>query len=76
MPPRPENFLFFTGAFRRSELVALDVEGVQFTRDGAVLTYRGSKTNQHGKTEQKASNVSGQVTNETIMNKRINLLFR
>ena len=44
----------FAGAFRRSELVALDVEGVQFTRDGAVLTYRGSKTNQHGKTEQKA----------------------
>jgi site-specific recombinase XerD len=44
----------FAGAFRRSELVALDIEGVQFTRDGAVLTYQGSKTNQYGKTEQKA----------------------
>ncbi|ADB42800.1 tyrosine-type recombinase/integrase [Spirosoma linguale] len=44
----------FAGAFRRSELVALNVEGVQFTRDGAVLTYQGSKTNQYGKTEQKA----------------------
>ncbi|MGF7219169.1 integrase [Spirosoma lacussanchae] len=44
----------FAGAFRRSELVALNVEGVQFTRDGAVLTYQGSKTNQYGKMEQKA----------------------
>ncbi len=44
----------FAGAFRRSELVALNMEGVQFTRDGAVLTYQGSKTNQYGKTEQKA----------------------
>lgn len=44
----------FAGAFRRSELVALDLEGIQFTRDGAVVSYRGSKTNQHGKTEQKA----------------------
>jgi site-specific recombinase XerD len=44
----------FAGAFRRSELVALDVEGVALTRQGAVLTYRGSKTNQHGHTEQKA----------------------
>ncbi len=44
----------FAGAFRRSELVALDIEGIQYTREGAVLTYRGSKTNQYGKTEQKA----------------------
>ena len=44
----------FAGAFRRSELVALNMEGIQFTRDGAVLTYQGSKTNQYGKTEQKA----------------------
>lgn len=44
----------FAGAFRRSELVALDMEGIQFTREGAVLTYQGSKTNQYGKTEQKA----------------------
>jgi site-specific recombinase XerD len=44
----------FAGAFRRSELVALNIEGIQYTREGAVLTYQGSKTNQHGKTEQKA----------------------
>lgn len=44
----------FAGAFRRSELVSLDVEGVQFTKKGAILTYRGSKTNQYGHTEQKA----------------------
>lgn len=44
----------FAGAFRRSELVALDLEGVQFTREGAILSYQGSKTNQYGKTEQKA----------------------
>lgn len=44
----------FVGAFRRSELVALDVEGIKFTREGAVITYRGSKTNQYGKSEQKA----------------------
>lgn len=44
----------FAGAFRRSELVALDIEGVQFTREGAVLSYKGSKTNQHGAIEQKA----------------------
>ena len=44
----------FAGAFRRSELVALNVESIQYTREGAVLTYRGSKTNQYGMTEQKA----------------------
>lgn len=44
----------FAGAFRRSELVSLNVEGVSFTRKGAILSYRGSKTNQYGLTEQKA----------------------
>lgn len=44
----------FAGAFRRSELVALDIEGIQFTREGAVLSYQGSKTNQYGKREEKA----------------------
>ena len=44
----------FVGAFRRSELVALNVEGIQFTREGAIISYKGSKTNQYGKTEQKA----------------------
>ncbi|WP_310586205.1 site-specific integrase [Telluribacter humicola] len=44
----------FVGAFRRSELVALNLESIQFTREGAVVSYQGSKTNQYGKTEQKA----------------------
>ncbi|WP_373513753.1 tyrosine-type recombinase/integrase [Persicitalea sp.] len=44
----------FAGGFRRSELVALNMESVQFTREGAVLSYQGSKTNQYKKKEQKA----------------------
>lgn len=44
----------FAGAFRRSELTDLNLEGVQFTREGAILSYQGSKTNQYGRTEQKA----------------------
>jgi hypothetical protein len=43
----------FVGAFRRSELVPLNVEGIQFTREGGVISHRDSKTNQYGKTEQK-----------------------
>jgi integrase len=38
----------FAGAFRRSELVALDVEDVQFSSDGLVVTLRRSKTDQEG----------------------------
>ncbi|CCH03574.1 Integrase/recombinase xerD-like protein (plasmid) [Fibrella aestuarina BUZ 2] len=44
----------FAGAFRRSELVALDIDGVKFTREGAILSYQGSKTNQYGRREEKA----------------------
>ena len=44
----------FAGAFRRSELVSLTIEGIQFTRKGAILSYQGSKTNQYGQTEYKA----------------------
>ncbi len=40
--------LGFAGAFRRSELVSLDVEDVEFTREGAVVTLRRSKTDQEG----------------------------
>ncbi|MCZ2154061.1 MAG: tyrosine-type recombinase/integrase [Bryobacterales bacterium] len=36
----------FSGAFRRSELVALNVSDVAFTRDGLVVTIRQSKTDQ------------------------------
>jgi len=38
----------FAGAFRRSELVALDVEDLQFGDDGAKVTIRRSKTDQEG----------------------------
>jgi integrase len=38
----------FAGAFRRSELVALNVEDLQFTSDGLVITLRRSKVDQEG----------------------------
>jgi site-specific recombinase XerD len=38
----------FAGAFRRSELVALEVEDCEFTTDGLVITLRRSKTDQDG----------------------------
>jgi integrase len=38
----------FAGAFRRSELVALNAEDLQFTGDGLVVTLRRSKTDQEG----------------------------
>lgn len=39
----------FAGAFRRSELVSLDVADVQVTRDGVIITLRRSKTDQEGR---------------------------
>jgi site-specific recombinase XerD len=41
--------LGFAGAFRRSELVALDVENCAFGKDGLTVTLRRSKTDQEGK---------------------------
>jgi integrase len=41
--------LGFAGAFRRSELVSLDVADLEFTRAGLVVTLRKSKTDQEGK---------------------------
>lgn len=38
----------FAGAFRRSELVGLDREDVEFTLEGVVVTLRRSKTDQEG----------------------------
>ena len=38
----------FAGAFRRSELVALDVEDLEFKREGLVINVRKSKTDQEG----------------------------
>ncbi len=40
--------LGFAGAFRRSEIVALDVEDCTFGKDGLTVTLRRSKTDQDG----------------------------
>lgn len=40
--------LGFAGAFRRSELVLLDVEDCVFSKDGLTVTLRRSKTDQEG----------------------------
>jgi site-specific recombinase XerD len=40
--------LGFAGAFRRSELVSLDVEDLEWKRDGLAVTLRRSKTDQEG----------------------------
>jgi integrase len=40
--------LGFSGAFRRSELVALDIEDLEETRDGLMVTLRRSKTDPEG----------------------------
>jgi site-specific recombinase XerD len=42
----------FAGAFRRSELVGLDLEDVADTSDGLVVTLRRSKTDQEGRGRQ------------------------
>jgi integrase len=39
----------FFGALRRSELVGLNIEDVEFTPEGAILTIRKSKTDQEGR---------------------------
>jgi len=44
--------LGFAGAFRRSELVALDLADVSFTPQGLVATIRRSKTDQEGEGRQ------------------------
>jgi integrase len=40
----------FAGAFRRSELVALDLADIAFTEEGLEVTLRRSKTDQEGET--------------------------
>jgi integrase len=40
--------LGFAGAFRRSEIVALDIGDLDFGRDGLTITLRRSKTDQEG----------------------------
>ncbi|MFD2719963.1 tyrosine-type recombinase/integrase [Hymenobacter monticola] len=46
--------LGFAGAFRRSELVALNVEALEYKNGALVLHLDKSKTNQQGETEDKA----------------------
>lgn len=46
--------LGFAGAFRRSELVALNVEDLSFSEEGLIITVAKSKTNQLGAAEEKA----------------------
>lgn len=46
--------LGFAGAYRRSELVSLNIEDVQFSDDGAIISLSKSKTNQYGESEDKA----------------------
>jgi site-specific recombinase XerD len=46
--------LGFTGAFRRSELTALNVQDLRFTEDCLVVSMGKSKTNQLGDYEEKA----------------------
>jgi site-specific recombinase XerD len=43
-----DHAILVIGAFRRSELVALNVADAAFTRDGLTLTIRRSKTDQDG----------------------------
>jgi site-specific recombinase XerD len=46
--------LGFTGAFRRSELEALNIEDLAFDEEGLVVSLDKSKTNQFGQAEEKA----------------------
>ena len=46
--------LGFAGAFRRSELVGLNIEHLEFTERALVVHLAKSKTNQYGETEDKA----------------------
>jgi site-specific recombinase XerD len=53
--------LGFTGAFRRSELVALNIEDLSFTEEGLIANLHKSKTNQYGDYEEKAIFYSPEV---------------
>lgn len=44
----------FAGAYRRSELVALNIDDIVFGEEGAIITTNKSKTNQYGESEEKA----------------------
>lgn len=46
--------LGFFGAFRRSELIAINIEHLEWRREALLVHMHHSKTNQHGLTEDKA----------------------
>jgi site-specific recombinase XerC len=46
---RAQLLLGFAGAFRRSELVSLDVEDIEYAKQGLIVNLRKSKTDQTGK---------------------------
>lgn len=46
--------LGFTGAFRRSELAAMNIEDLAFSEEGLIINLQKSKTNQLGAAEEKA----------------------
>jgi integrase len=46
--------LGFTGAFRRSELAALNIEDLSFSEEGLIVNLAKSKTNQYSAAEEKA----------------------
>jgi integrase len=50
--------LGFAGAFRRSELVALDFADLAFSRDGLTVTLRRSKTDQEAQGARSASHTA------------------
>jgi site-specific recombinase XerD len=54
--------LGFTGAFRRSELVALNIQDLNFTDEGLIISLKKSKTNQYGDHEEKAIFYSPEAT--------------
>jgi len=54
MRDRALLLLGFSGAFRRSELVSLDIGDLRFTSKGVEITLRRSKTDQEGKGIHKA----------------------
>jgi site-specific recombinase XerC len=52
----------FSGAFRRSELVALDVADVEAGEDGITVTLRRSKTDQEGGRKVRIPSIAGAET--------------
>lgn len=56
----------FLGAFRRSELAALDVEDVQFTDDGLRVMLRRSKTDQEGHGEPRGVPRKGKLATDPV----------